>query len=337
MHYIGMDTSIASLDFAVVNERGKIKKRTKINTSEKGLIEFMRLIPKPRILFAEEGSLASWVAEVCYRHGEKVIIMDPKQNHWISRDEDKNDSIDALKIAELARGNFYKEISHAVGHRKRFRELMLYYHDTVRMQTRLKNVIKAKFRQYGVNCQGQTIFIEKYQKEWFLKLQKEPQSQWMIKLLLDQYKSVREQIESIKAKIKSQAKTYSEIKLFREMPGIDWINAATFSALIENPFRFATRKKLWRYAGIGIAKKSSSTIIYKEQSNRNYNRLLKYTLKQAVRVTLASKNNPFRQKYIALILKGVDSKKAFLKICRSFLTTLWTMWERGEHYRFENA
>ena len=83
MHYIGMDTSIASLDFAVVNEKGKIKKRARISTSEDGLIAFMRSIPKPRALYAEEGSLASWVVEVCYRHEEKAIIMDPKQNHWI--------------------------------------------------------------------------------------------------------------------------------------------------------------------------------------------------------------------------------------------------------------
>lgn len=200
MNYIGMDTSIASLDFAVVDERGTIKNRDKIPTSEIGLLEFIRSIPKPRILFLEEGSLASWIVEVCHRHGEKTVVMDPKRNRWVAKDEQKNDPIDALKIAELARGKFYKEIPHAVGHRKRFRELMLYYHDTVRMQTRLKNIIKAKFRHYGINCTGKTVFMEPYQEEWFSKLDKEPQMQWTIKQLLEQFKCVEKNIEFIRKK-----------------------------------------------------------------------------------------------------------------------------------------
>lgn len=223
MHYIGMDTSIASLDFAVVDERGKLKKQQKIETSEIGLIEFLKTIPKPRTLFIEEGSLAGWIVEVCYRHGEKVIVMDPKRNNWISKDEYKNDPIDAFKIAELARGKFYKEIPHAVGHRKRFRELMLYYHDTVRMQTRLKNIIKAKFRQYGINCMGKTVFMETYQQEWFSKINKEHQALLIIQQLLNQFRCVEKNVEAIRDKVKEQAKTYAEIKLFRELPA-EYVN-----------------------------------------------------------------------------------------------------------------
>lgn len=336
MNYIGMDTSIASLDFAVVDERGTIKKRDKIPTSEIGLIKFIRSIPKPRILYLEEGSLASWVVEVCHRHGEEAIVMDPKQNKWIANGDQKNDPLDALKIAELARGKFYKEIHHAIGHRKRFRELMLYYHDTVRTQARLKNIIKAKFRQYGIHCTGKTIFMEEYQENWFSKLNKEPQMQWTIKHLLEQHKCVENIVDAIRKKVKEQAKTYSEIKLFRDLPGIDWINAATFSALIENPFRFATKKKLWTYAGVGVSKKESSKRVYTEGANLNFNRNLKYTLNQAAQVAIMAKDSYFHQKYIYLTLNGITPKRAFLHICRNMLTIIWTLWKTGKPYREEN-
>lgn len=333
MNYIGMDTSIASLDFAVSDEKGNIKKKKKIDTSENGLIEFLRTIPKPRTLYCEEGSLASWIVEVCYRHGEKVIIMDPKRNRWISKDEQKTDSIDAIKIAELARGKFYKEISHAVGHRKRFRELMLYYHDTIRMKTRIKNIIKAKFRQYGINCLGKTVFIEKYQEEWLKKLKDNPQQKFIIEQLFKQLEIYQNQIDELLNKIKTQCKTYAEIKHFRDLPGIDWINAATISALLENPHRFATKKKIWTYAGIGVSKKTSAKIIYQEKSNQNYNRLLKYTLYQAVQVAISSNDNYFRRKYIYLTLNGKTPRRAFLQICRNYLTIIWTIWRTGNPYR----
>lgn len=336
MHYIGMDTSIATLEFTVIDEKGEIKNKKVITTSEKGLIEYLKGIPKPRTLYIEEGSLAGWIVEVCYRHGEKVIVMDPKQNHWICKSEEKSDPIDSIKIAQLARGNFYKEIPHAVGHRKRFRELVLYYHDTIRAQTRLKNIIKAKFRQYGINCTGNTIYNEKHQEEWLIKLNDHSQQQFMIKQLFENLKIIQKQIGEILIKIKTQCKTYAEIEYFRNVPGIGWINGATISALIENPYRFASKKKIWKYAGIGIVKKTSSKVVYSEKANKNYNRILKYTIKQATKAALSS-TNFFSQKYTYLILKGIPPKRASLRISRLLLTVIWSIWKKGENYQAEKV
>ena len=40
------------------------------------------------------------------------------------------------------------------------------YHDTVKSQTRIKNKLKAKFRQNGIKCSGETVYSAKYRKEW---------------------------------------------------------------------------------------------------------------------------------------------------------------------------
>ena len=65
MHYIGMDTHITTLDFAVVNEAGRLTKAQSIATSVKGLIEFVKQVPAPRTIYMEEGSLAAWALETC--------------------------------------------------------------------------------------------------------------------------------------------------------------------------------------------------------------------------------------------------------------------------------
>jgi hypothetical protein len=87
----------------------------------------------------EEGTLAAWALETCVRFREKLVITDAKKNHWIGSSGQKGDAIDALKLAQLARGGYIKEIHHPVGQRRRFRELMMAYHDTVRSTTRFKN------------------------------------------------------------------------------------------------------------------------------------------------------------------------------------------------------
>jgi len=38
-----------------------------------------------------------------------------------------------------------------------------------------------------------------------------------------------------------------------KFPGMGLIHASTVSAIIEVPHRFAYKKKLWMYAGIGLA------------------------------------------------------------------------------------
>ena len=143
MHYIGMDCHITTLDFAVVNEAGRLVKASRVATSVNGFMEFVKTVPSPRTIYIEEGTLAAWALETCVRFGEKLVVTDAKKNHWIGSSMQKDDAIDALKLAQLARGGYIKEIHHQVGQRRRFRELMAAYHDTVRSTTRIKNKIKA--------------------------------------------------------------------------------------------------------------------------------------------------------------------------------------------------
>src|SRR4030042_3717387 len=53
------------------------------------------------------------------------------------------------------------------------------------------------------------------------------------------------------AAARAQAKQYPEIKHFEAIPGIGFIHAATISAILETPHRFADKKKVWMYAGLG--------------------------------------------------------------------------------------
>jgi hypothetical protein len=57
MHYIGMDCHITTLDFAVVNEAGRLVKANSVATSVNGFMEFVKTVPPPRAIYMEEGTL----------------------------------------------------------------------------------------------------------------------------------------------------------------------------------------------------------------------------------------------------------------------------------------
>ncbi len=333
MNYIGMDCHITTLDFAVVNESGRLIKANSVATSVNGFMEFVKKVPLPRTIYMEEGTLAAWALETCVRFTEKLVITDPKENHWIGSSGQKDDPLDALKLAQLARGGYIKEIHHAVGQRRRFRELMMSYHDTTRGTTRIKNKIKAKFRQNGIQCTGDTVYSETHREEWRGKLPQDP----TLLLILDGLWLQLEQSEQIEKKIlataKAQAKHYSEIRNFEDIPGIGFIHAATVSAILETPHRFADKRKVWMYAGLGLMKRSSGGKLYSEKLTTDYNRPLKNTVKQATEAAIQAKDNPFRRKYLDMtLLHGISPHRAKLTIARGILATMLAMWKKGEKY-----
>ena len=336
MNYIGLDCHITTLDFAVINERGKLIKTERIDTSVKNLITFIKSIESPRVVYVEEGTLANWILETCTGNGEKLVITNAKENRWISSSGQKNDKLDALKLAQLARGGYIREVHHPVGQRRRFKELIQAYHDTVRSGTRIKNKIKAKFRGNGIQCAGETIYKKRFREEWREKLPNDPGLLMIVDNLWLQMDQLEEAEDRILVAAKEQARQFSEIKKFQVIPGIGFITAATVSAILETPWRFANKRKVWMYAGLGIVRRESGERVYSEKLTRNYNRLLKYAIKQAAEAAIRAKDNPSRRKYLEMtLLHGVAPHRAKLTVARDILAVMLAMWRKGEKYKPE--
>jgi len=333
MNYIGVDCHISTLDFAVVNETGKLKQKARVKTGVKGFMGFVKSVPKPRKIFIEEGTLASWLLETSMRHGEELIIADPKINKWIGKSINKDDEIDAEKLAHLARGGYVKSIYHPVNESRRFKELVFAYHDTVKNQIRIKNKLKARFRTEGIQCKGVTVYSENYRNEWRDRLPKNPIARLIADELWNQLGQLHEAKKTLKKSIGIESKKYSEIKRFMKVPGIGLIHASTIYAIIDTPYRFSNKKKLWMYAGIGLAERASGGTVYSKKLTREYNRHLKNAIKKAVESAIFAYDSQFKRQYLRLTLEqGLLPHKAKLTVARSILATLYGMWKNGEAY-----
>ena len=105
------------------------------------------------------------------------------------------------------------------------------------------------------------------------------------------------------------------------------------SAIIETPHRFANKKKLWMYAGIGLLERSSEETVYSRKLTKEYNRPLKNVIKKAAEAAILAKDNQFRRQYLRLTIeKGIASHRAKLTVARSMLAALYGMWKKGEEY-----
>ena len=155
----------------------------------------------------------------------------------------------------------------------------------------------------------------------------------MVEVLWQQLDQVHEVQEKLLGHIRKQSRHYPEIKRFKRISGIGTIHAATISAIVETPHRFANKKKLWMYAGLGLAEKASGEKVYSKSLTRNYNRLLKNALKQAAGAAINARDNQFRRQYLRLTIeKGIASHRAKLTVARSMLAAVYGIWKSGEEY-----
>ena len=103
-YWMSLDVHSRSCEFAASTPGGRITERRTVPTSIPPLVEAIRSVRRPRALVFEEGPMAGWLSRNLREHADRVIVCDPRHNHLIAKDGDKDDPIDTEKLLALARG-----------------------------------------------------------------------------------------------------------------------------------------------------------------------------------------------------------------------------------------
>lgn len=332
MYYTGIDIHCKHCYITVLDSEGNIFMSSEFDTSAKELIETIKSIPKPNKVAFEETGTADWVYRTISPYANEVIVCDPRQNSWIAKSRQKSDNEDSYKIAKLLQGNFIKSIYHTPDKQMAaLKRLIMHYHDQVRLSTMLKNKIKAVYRQHGIYCQGKTVYDPVKRHEWLDKL-KNPFNALPLKNLYAEMDFYEQIIRNIRKIIAHSSRKHPQIKLFTAIPGVGSITAVSFYAIIDTPFRFANKRRLWSYCGLGLENRESDGAKEPKRLNRWCNRLLKYVLLTAAKSAMACKGNRFTRQLHKLQLNGVPLSHARLTIARSICAIMYSIWKSGKEY-----
>lgn len=150
-HFIALDTHCGFCQMAAVNAAGKVIRRERIETTIPKLVEAIESIRKPRVLTFEEGPLAGWLSRSLEEHVEQLIVCEPRRNALIAKEGDKDDPVDAEKLAQLFRGGFLKKVHQAETlDRAVLKQHVGFYHDRIRERVRQGHQLTCQLRRHGV-------------------------------------------------------------------------------------------------------------------------------------------------------------------------------------------
>lgn len=332
--FIALDTHCSFSEMAVVNAAGKVLEQTRCDTTIPALVAALETVRRPRALTFEEGPLAGWLARNLRPHVDRLVVCDPRRNHLIAKDGDKDDDIDAQKLAQLLRGGYLKEVHQSETlDRAVLKQHVAFYHDRVRERVRQGHQAVALLRRQGVFTKVSTLADDAERRRLLKKL---PQRKVLLTdfgLLWKMYELALDQEAQLREELIRLAKREPQVKRFTAVPGIAWIRAITFYVYIDTPHRFRSKSALWRYCGIGLERKRSGNGPTKVRIAKGANHRLKDLLLGAAKTAIVSGDNPFSEKYQYWTSEeGVHPFTARRNVARCLASVLWSMWKNDSGY-----
>lgn len=335
-HIIGLDVHCKETQMAVLTEKGRLTNSTRVATTIPALLGAITAVRGSRVVVLEEGPLADWLYRNLRRHADEVVVCDPRRNHLIAKDGDKDDPIDAEKLARLYLGGYVKKIHHADAFdRAVFKQQVGLYHDRVRNRVRQANRIMGQLRRHGVFVQERGFADPAKRENVLSRLPGNPIVRAQLECLCEGYDAAVQQEKSMEQMLIRAARKEPQIRRFTALPGVGWIRAATFFAYVDTPWRFKSKSSLWRYLGIGLERRQSGEGRVQVHVVRSANWNLKSMILGAALSAIASRRNVFADQYGRWLDGGCRSRNARRNVARSLAGVMWGMWKTGSVYRPE--
>jgi transposase len=226
-----------------------------LETKAATIVEFIHgLRGSLRVTF-EEGTCAAWLHDLLKPHVTEVVVCDPRKNALLKAGN-KNDRIDARKLADLLRTGLLSSVYHGENGVRTLKESARGYLALNRDVTRVMNRVKAIYRSWAIPCAGQRVYAPRYRSQWLGKIA-ETGVRRRAEIYYQQLDGLRTLRQHVRRDLLAESGKHSAMKLLRQIPSIGPIRAALLIALMQTPHRFRTKRQLWAYSG--LASKTSTS------------------------------------------------------------------------------
>ena len=162
--YIGMDVHQATISVAVMDAKGKLIMECVLETKAATILEFIQGLRGTLAVTFEEGTSAAWLHDLLNPHVNRLVVCDPRKNALL-KDGNKNDRVDAQKLAELLRTNQVKPVYHGKHGTRALKELGRSYLTITKDGTRVMNRIKSVYRSWAIPCAGTSVYTRRHRAE----------------------------------------------------------------------------------------------------------------------------------------------------------------------------
>jgi transposase len=336
MNYVGVDIHKRYSVLVAVDERGRELSRCRINgNTASGFAQF----------FAGLEGRSKAVVEACWNWGrihdllkeieqvEEVVLAHPLKTRLIADAQIKTDSLDALALATLLRGDLIARAyvpTKPTRQRKEVLRQRLYW---ARLRTRIRNRIHALIdRQRELSMpQCSDLFGRKGLHALNKLVLSEPDAT-LLREELELLGLIQKQINAQEARIMEFNSRDETTLRLQSIPGMGKILAAVAAAEIDSIERFSSAAKLCAYAGVVPRTYASGGKVYQGPLLKSRNRWLQWAFIEAAWVAVGC-SAYFGRLYRRQRARGKNANVAITSVARRMCQISWTLLkERRDFY-----
>jgi len=330
--FVGVDAHSGHCNLRGISRQGKVRLDVEVPTTMKDLRAAVTDLRGPVWAMLEASAIAPFVKWALETRVDRVVVCETRENRWIARSEDKSDPRDAERLARLLRMGEFKEVHVPKRDRQELRELVYLCDKSVRDVSRLKTRLKAKYRAHGIPVKGEAVYSNRGRHEWLEKV-KRPTVLFMVESIYDSMDAAEDVRKALMRRLQGMLRHHPDYRRLKTIPGVGPVTASLFLGIIDDPWRFPEKRKLWTYAGLGVSMPwTGSPENARARGSKSGNRLLKYGAMIAAKCAVAG-DNSFSRQYSRMKDRGMEPMMALKTIARKILATALAIWKAKTKYR----
>jgi transposase len=287
MNYVGLDVHKRTISFCVRSPDGRILQEGSVPTLREALDELLSEVPAPCLVGLEATLFTAWVYDHFTAKGISVKVAHPAMLKAIFAGKRKNDEIDARKLADLLRCNYFPECHIASREIRDRRRVLRYRNVLVRQSTQTKNKMAAMLMETGIPYNKKKLHTSKKYFEDFLDTKVAAMPEALPGLLrlgrnvIDVLHAMNRQLVQM---LENDPVLAARVARLMSIPGVGIILALTWALEIGDVARFASQKAAISYCGLCGAEQSSAGKSQRTPISKQRNKHLQTTLIEAAKV-----------------------------------------------------
>jgi transposase len=332
---IGLDLGDRSSRWCALEADGEVIARGEVISERQPLEQFFGRIP-PSLVALEVGSHSPWISRLLEQQGHEVVVANARRVKLISESSRKNDAVDAMLLARLARAD--RHLLSPVKHRgaEAQADLMAVRvrAQMVELRTQTVNAARGLVKPFGQRLRSCDADSLKRADAGHL----EEAIRRHAERLLGVVEELTKQIDACDKELERIAKDRyeKETAQLRQVPGVGAITALTFVLTLDDAARFVKSRDVGCFLGLRPKSRQSGASEPEMRISKEGDGYLRTLLVQCAQYILSRRgpDTDLKRWGLEIAAKGKKKakKRAVVAVARKLAVLLHRLWVSGEDY-----
>jgi transposase len=338
MLYVGLDvhksfTTIGLFDPAT----GELSHLGDVPTGQQELTEALARIPGAQTVVLEAGRKSHWVAAMVEPCAQAVWIVDPLEVRRLQGRKPKTDRRDAAALARWAAQGALTPLWRPDARTMDLRELTRGRIAVVRMESKLRNMIRSLCARHGQEAPKGDLLSEKLQS-WLGGMHLGGHAGKLLATLRGLLPLLKQAADELEESLKEEAKAHPQARRLMTIPGIGPVLGLTMAVEIGEIGRFAGPAQLRSYSGLCPRVSASGGRTHTGPLTKAGNRWLRWSaVVGAQQIANKTKVDPRLKRLLWRVTFRHGRNPAKVAVARSLLDLIWHLLSCQEDYQMRLA